>query len=314
MRRKMSVTVLLTNLVGLFLLIGVGFVSARLKWIPESAAEPLTTLLMKITLPATIFSSMIRPFEVSFLKSALEIFLMGLVFHTAYVLLSWPLTRLFRVPVGRRGMWMECSSFCNNGFMGFPVAYALFGEEGLSLAVALSIAFSLLVYTVGAKLIASDNRGENGARVSWKKVFLSGIDLGMALGLFFYCTQIPIPEAVMTPIEYLANVTTPLSMFLTGMTLAHGKLFDALRDRDAVSASLVRLLLFPVLTWVVVSLMPISEPLVVGVLLIIMAMPSASLSVVMAEEYGGCVELGARTVFDSSLLCIVTIPLVSLLL
>lgn len=310
----MSVSVLLTNLVGLFLLIGVGFVAARAHWIPESASEPLTALLMKITLPMTIFSSMIRPFDPGFLKSALTIFLLGLVFHTAYVILSWPLTRLFQVPLGRRGMWMECSSFCNNGFMGFPVAYALFGDEGLSLAVALSIAFSMLVYTVGAKLIASDHQGEDGTPVSWRKVFLSPIDLAMGLGLVFYCTQIPMPQAIMTPIEYLADVTTPLSMILTGMTLAHGKLFDALRDRDAVSASFVRLLLFPVLTWAAVLLLPVSDPLVIGVLLIIMAMPSPSLSVVMAEEYGGCVELGARAVFDSSLLCIITIPLVSLLL
>ena len=123
----MSVTVLLSSLVGLFLLIGVGFLAVRTKVLSASASAPLTALLMKITLPATIVLSMLRPFDPSFLRDALVLFAIGFCFHLSYIGISWLLARLFRVPQGRRGMWNTCCAFCNNGFMGYPVAYAIFG-------------------------------------------------------------------------------------------------------------------------------------------------------------------------------------------
>jgi len=308
-------TVLFSNLVGLFALIGVGFAAARTGVIPAAASGAMTSLLMKITLPATIFSSMVRPFEISFLRDAVVMFTLGLVFHLGYAGLAWVLARPFQVSEGRRGMWMECCTFCNNGFMGFPVAYALFGEEGLALAVMLGVAFNLLVYTLGAKQITLDQPQGNGmTRISWGKVIFSVINLTIVAGLLVYCLQIPVPSMIMTPIQHLSNITTPLSMMVTGMSLAGNRVSEVVRDRDAVTASLVRLLLFPVLTWLILRLLPISNPLVVGVTLIVMSMPSPAVSVVMGEQYGGCTVLGARTVFLSSLLCIVTIPMISLLL
>ena len=182
----MSISVLFSNLVGLFLLIGVGFCAVRAKLVPGEATGAMTSMLMKITLPATVFSSMIRPFDQSFLWDALLMVGLAIGLHLGYIVLCRLALPVFRVPQGRRGMWMVCSIFCNNGFMGFPVAYALFGDEGLALAVMLG--------------------------------------------------------------------------------------------------------------------MPIT------------AMPSAAVSVALGEEYDGCVELGARAVFVTSLFCVVTIPLVALLL
>lgn len=310
----MSVTVLLSSLVGLFLLIGVGFLAVRTKVLSASASAPLTALLMKITLPATIVLSMLRPFDPSFLRDALVLFAIGFVFHLSYIGISWLLARLFRVPQGRRGMWNTCCAFCNNGFMGYPVAYAIFGEEGLALAVMLGVPFNLLLYTLGAKMVSLDGSGAGETRVSWKKVIFSMINLAIVVGLVLYCFQVSVPEVVKTPLQHLANVTTPLSMFITGMNLAANRVADVVRDRDAITASLTRLVLLPLATWGVLSLLPIANPMVVGVTLVIMSMPSAVATVVLGEQYGGCTQLAARTVCLSSLLCVVTIPLMVCLL
>lgn len=310
----MSVTVLLSSLVGLFLLIGVGFLAVRTKVLSASASAPLTALLMKITLPATIVLSMLRPFDPSFLRDALVLFAIGLCFHLSYIGISWLLARLFRVPQGRRGMWNTCCAFCNNGFMGYPVAYAIFGEEGLALAVMLGVPFNLLLYTLGAKMVSLDGSGAGETRVSWKKVIFSMINLAIVVGLVLYCFQVSVPEVVKTPLQHLANVTTPLSMFITGMNLAANRVADVVRDRDAITASLTRLVLLPLATWGVLSLLPIANPMVVGVTLVIMSMPSAVATVVLGEQYGGCTQLAARTVCLSSLLCVVTIPLMVCLL
>lgn len=312
---ELSISTLLSNLIGLFLLIGAGFLAVRLGWLPRSASEVFTALLMRITLPATVFCSMLRPFTAAFLRDALIIMALTLAAHLSYTALALGLSRGFRVAPGRRGMWSLCCAFCNNGFMGFPVAYALFGEEGLALAIMLGIPFNLLVYTIGAKLVCLDPSGDSArTEMPWRKILLSPVNIATVVGIVFFCLQIPVAEAVRTPIQHLSNVTTPLSMFVTGMNLSDSRLGAVVRDRDVLTASATRLLLFPLLTWALVSRLPVENPLVLSVFLVIMAMPSPAVSVILGEQYGGCVQLAARTVFLSSLLCIVTLPLIALLL
>lgn len=311
----MSFETLLTNLVGLFLLIAVGFAAVRGRIIPAEASRPLSALLLKITLPATIFTSMVRPFDPSFVRDSVTIFLLGMVCFLSYGALSLGAARLCRVPEGRRGIWSFCATFCNNGFMGYPVAQALFGSEGLALAVILGIPFNLLVYTMGAKMVCLDRPKDGTAPgLSIRSALVSPINASILLGLAAYCLQLPVPEMVMMPLGHLSNVTTPLSMFVTGMNLAQGRAADILRDRDAFTSTALRLLILPLLTAGALRLLPISGELVKGVTLVILSMPAPAVATILAEQYRGNTELGARIVFLSSLLCIVTIPLMTLLL
>ena len=310
-----SISLLFSNLLGLFVLIGVGFAVARAGIVPESAIGPLTSLLLKVTLPCTIFSSMIRPFDLQFLRDSVEIIGIGLVIFPLLALLSRLLCRPFGVKEGDRGMWMLCCTFCNNGFMGFPVAYSLFGDEGMALAVMLGIPFNLYIYTMGARMVLMDRPQAPGEKKpSLRGTLITAVNGATLLGLVFYCLQIPMPEAVLSPIQNLSNITTPLSMMVTGMKLAGGHLPDVVRDRDVWSSSLVRLLLFPVLCWLLLKPLPLENPLVAGVTMIILAMPAPAAATILGQQYRGNADLAARTVFFSSLLCIATLPLVALLL
>lgn len=309
----MDLAVLISNLIGLFLLIGVGFFAVRAGILPAEASKMLSALLMKITVPATIVCSMLRPFDPGFLRLGVSIVLVGTVMFPLFAALSMGLSKLLRVPEGRRGMWCCCATFCNNGFMGFPVALALFGEEGLALTVMLSIPFNFLLYSLGAKMVCMDVTGEQ-KPLSWGKAVFNPINLAMAVGLALYFTQLQLPQAVLGPLGYLSDATTPLSMIVTGINLSQGRMADVLRDRDAFTASGARLLLFPLIAWTLMRLVPGLDALVVGAALINLAMPAPAATTFIAEEHGGCTQLAARIVFLSSLLCMVTIPVISLLL
>ena len=128
--------------------------------------------------------------------------------------------------------------------MGFPVALALFGEEGLALAVMFGVPFNLLVYTLGVRMVCADC-GTDAQPVNLVRTLLSNINIALILSLIFYVGQIPLPEALMTPVTHLSNVTTPLSMFVTGMALASGKGAELFRDKDAYTATGMRLMVVP---------------------------------------------------------------------
>lgn len=186
-----------SNLFGLFLLIGVGYGTVRFRVLPASASKMLSSLLMNVTMPATIFTSLVRPYDPAFLRTGgLEVVL-GLALYILYGVISALLARPFRVTRERRGLWTFACAFNNNGFMGFPIALALFGEEGLALAVFLGIPFNLLAYTTGATLICMDRSASGDAPpVSWRSILLTVVNGATLLGLILYAAQIPIPEVI----------------------------------------------------------------------------------------------------------------------
>lgn len=310
----------LTNLIGLFLLIAVGYGAVRLNVIPASSSAVLSRLLLKIALPCTVFTSLLRPYDPAFLWDILLVIVLGLILFPVNGALSRLLSRLFRVPDERRGMWSFCATFCNNGFMGFPIALALFGEEGLALAAIFSLPFNLLLYSVGAGMICMDRpRGaDGGGRLQWRSVLVTGINLAAILGLVFYFARLSVPTALLTPLTHLSNITTPLSMVVTGMNLTGSKLGVLFRDRDVISASAARLALMPLVSFALLTvlnaLFPFGNPLILGVIFIIMAMPAPAVGTILAEHYGVNREFAAEVVFLSSLFCIISIPLLSLLL
>ena len=310
---NIPIDTLISTLAGLFLLLGTGFAAVRLNMVPGEASKAFSALLVRITIPATVFSAMLRPFDPKFLRDSAVIVGLGAGCFLLYALLCIPAVRLFRVRPGGRGMWKICCTFCNNGSMGYPLILALFGEEGLALAAMLNISFMLLIYTLGVKQVLSDLPESSTAGISWKAILFTEVNAATLLGLVVFCLQIPIPAVLATPIGLLSNITAPLSMFVIGMTLAKGSVRDAFRDRDVFSASFMRLAVLPVLTWALFKVIPVSSPLVVSVVLLTMAMPCPGTSTVLAEQYGINAEYSSRIVFVSSLLCLVTIPLFTLL-
>ena len=95
----------LSNLVGLFLLIGVGYFSAKAGILPERSSELCTRLLMKITLPCTVFVSLLNDYDPAFLSTTLKLIGLGFILFPVNSLLAKPLARVFRVESEHRGVW-----------------------------------------------------------------------------------------------------------------------------------------------------------------------------------------------------------------
>ena len=309
-----------SNLLGLFLLIAVGYGAVQLGVISKDSSGSLSRLLLKITLPCTIFTSLLRPYDPAFFKEVIIILALGILLFPLNTLISPLLARLFQVPKSRRGVWNFCASFCNTGFMGFPIVLALFGEKGLSMAVVFNITFNLLVYSLGAKMICSDSPPDDNGSVEfrWRSVLFTAINGSTLLGLIFYFAQLSVPAAVLTPLTHLSNVTTPLSMIVTGINLSNGRQSDPLRSRDAMTAYFARLIICPLVSFLVLTvarcLLPLQESPMLGVIFVILAMPTPAVATILAENYGADQEFSALAVFFSSLFCIVTIPLMALLI
>lgn len=309
----MGYGVVINNLVIIFAMIGVGFVAGRAKVVGQNASADFTSFLMKVTLPCTIFSSMIREYDSNLIRDCLIIFVLGLLFFGGFMLINLRVAPLFRVGEKRRNVWVLSVSLCNIGFMGFPLIKAIFGDDGLFLASIMNLAYNMVAYSLGVKVICMGSG--DGAGTNWKKILLTNNNYAVVLGLFFFITQLPLPSQVMTVVNYFGNITTPLSMFLIGLSLAGGKISEVFRDKDVITCTAMRLIIMPLVSIGILKLLPLPEgSILMGVVTVIMAMPCPSVALMLSQQYGGDTDLAARSIFLSSLCCIATIPLMLLLI
>ena len=305
----MDITVIFNNITTLFSLIFVGFFAGKTGLVSKNATGYLSDILMKITLPATIFLSISGTFNQGILKESLIIVILTFVIHSSCILISLVYTKLFKVPEADRGIWVFVSTFSNNGFMGFPIVYAILGKEGLFLASISNTVFNILIFSIGIKIITMGF--ESSKNLSIKKLFLNNNNIAIIFGMLSYITQTSIPQPIFNSINHLGNVTTPLSMILVGLSISGSKIKEMFNDYKLYILSAIRLLVMPFLAIAIMKFIPFSSTsLVPKVMAIVLAMPAPSVTAIIAEQYNGNKELAAKVVFLTSIVSMVTIPVV----
>lgn len=305
--------IVVNNLIIIFGLIAVGFFAGRGKILSDRASADFTSFLMKVTLPCTIFSSMIREYNSSLVRDSIIIFILGLVFFAGLNTINLKVADWLHVTRSRKNVWVVSASMCNIGFMGFPLILAIFGGEGLFLASIMNLSYNIVAWSYCAMIASRDSKETY--QLKWKNIVLTNNNYAVALGLVFFLGQIPVHSTILTIVNYFGNITTPISMFLIGLTLADGKLYEVFRDKDVISCTIIRLLVVPVLVVFIMKALPLaSDSILAGVVSVIMAMPCPSVAMMLAQQYNCDTSMAARAIFLSSLCCIVTIPLIMMLL
>lgn len=155
----------------------------------------------------------------------------------------------------------------NNVFVGFPVVEALFGESAVFCASLTTLPFNLLLFSLGVSRLRA---GQGQGRVTLREVFSPAL-VGTLAAMVIFLLHIPLPALVGDTIKTLSGATVPLSMIVIGISLSRVPMGQALRDGKAYVVSLVRLLLCPLLVWLVLGLF--LEGTTLGVLTVIAACP-----------------------------------------
>lgn len=206
------------------------------------------------------------------------------------------------------------SAFGNVGFFGVPVLQFLFSDSDAHVAIAYSAVFivtlNLMSWTVGSYLLTGDKK-----HVSLKRALINPqtVTLVISLPLFFAGVSAgDLPDTINTVIDYLADMTAPLCMIILGMRFALAPVVQLFTDFRVYVASFIKTLVFPLLIYVVLMPFQMEEMLRVS-LVLLSGMPAATINLNLAELYGADQKTAANSILMSTVLSIVTIPLLMLL-
>jgi len=307
----MDFTQILDTLFKLCAAMAVGFGLNRAKILNDEANASLSGLIITVTCPALILYSVCKQTEVNL--QVLYLLGLGVILYAVLPFAAAGLTALLRPGHGKRGVYRMLLVFGNVTFMGFPVAQALYGEQAIFYMNIFNIPFTLLIFTLGITLLRE--KGDAPVTALRAKDILSPGFLSGILSLVIYFAQVPVPSVIVNTLGFIGGVTTPLSMVAIGSMIAGFSFREVLGERKLFLLSGLKLLLFPALGFLGARLL-FQDPMLAGVVVISLGMPSASLCAMVSRQYGTPLQAStaAMGVFVTTILSVITLPLMLMFL
>jgi predicted permease len=285
----------------IFILIGVGFLAAKFGILREDGARQITDLLLIIVIPCVIIMAFQSSFERSLIKNLLIAALLAALTHTAGILIS---KLVFRNEAPERKLMLVYSTvFYNAGFFSLPLLRALLGETGVLYGSVFVAVFNLFAWTYGIRLM----NGENGAS-KWKTFLNPGI-ISLLIALALVLFNIRLPDVVQTTLRYITGLHTPLAMIIIGCQFYLMWRNFNLRDLALWKTVLARNILIPLIMLALIFYLAQDKTLFFASVITASA-PTATNTILFATKYRQDVNTAVQTVILTTLLTIISIPLI----
>ena len=293
----MLISILLRQIAIMALLMAVGILLSRRGFLSPQGTKDLGAILLRVIIPCVIVKSYITEFSRErLLELALSAGLALIGFILAMVI-------SYLVFGKRRRLENFAASFCNAGFIGIPLAQAIIGEEGVFYIAASVALLNLFQWTYGVYIMA-DRKDAISARTIAKKPVVIAIVIGVVL----FVSRIPVPGIVTSTLGYIAGMNTPIAMILMGTYLAKLPL-KKLLDKRAYGCVLFRLVIIPAVILLVFWVLPVSNADIALAAFLAAATPVGANICVFAQQYDCDYEFSVVTVCLSTLLSVITVPL-----
>ena len=308
-----ALLVMLKNVIVFVALALPGYILAKTKLLKQEQTGALSKLLTYVGMPFLIFTSMINNIVINraLLSLIVVVAIVGVAYTLVLFIVSQPLTAMEKEKK-TRGMMRFSTVFTNNGFLGIPLAMAVFGGDSkvLMVVIIINIITNVLMYTLGIYLISGDKNA-----ISWKKALLNPVLIAFIIGLIFNLLKLKsyVPE-ISTFSTHFSNIVTPISMTILGIKTGGVKLWNLFKSWKTYYVAVLKLIVFPV---VIVALLFVFKMAFSGTIFnvdtilgvfIAFAMPTAGLASTFADGFNGDTENAVAFTLGTTILSIITIP------
>lgn len=292
----------------LFLLMLVGFVLYKKRVLDPGSIRAFTFIVINIANPAMIIASAFSAEKNSRGSELLLTLLISVVMYAALIVLSFLVPRILRVKKSEVGIYQAMTVFANVGFMGFPVISSVYGPQALLFASIFLLPNNVLIYTYGIYLMKKDRVKSEKARTDLRQIFNIGV-IACLCAIVLYMFKISLPDFAEASITHLSNLIVPLSMMVIGASLADVHLREIIRDVKLIIFSVIKLLIIPIAGCLILRI-AVQNEVILGVSVVMLAMPVGSMTSMIAQQYGGDHELASKYVAATTALSVLTVPIV----
>ena len=268
----------------------------------------LSGVLIYICSPCMILNALFEQhFTLELIKDIGIFFLLSLAAMTLFMLL----TRVVIRKIGADEILCASAVMGNVGFFGLPIVRMLLPDhpEASAFSIAYILSMNVLAFTVGVYELTGDRKF-----ISLKNALVNPTGISCLAAAVLCALGVPgiMPAEAKSAIKLVGDMCTPLCLFILGIRLADMSVKEVFLRKEAYAAALLKLLLFPLFAFVLVVFLPVS-PVVRASMVILSGTPCASVLFNLAEMHGSSRELTADCCLLSTMVCFLSIPILTLL-
>ena len=305
--------ILFKSVLLLMLMIIPGFIMRKAGLADDGLSKGFANTILYITQPAMIVVAFIRDFDKNVLYIAAGVLFFSFVAHIMFYFIALRLFKNAKKEI--RKVLQFGVVFSNAGYMGIPLIMAILGDDAAIYASSYIIGFNVFSWSLGCLIYSEDKK-----YISPKKIFVNAATIPTYIGILIFLFPINnyIPSVVLDGLSMLKSTVAPMSMMLIGMRLAEVDFKGIFKDKYLPAGTLIRLIIFPALIWAIMRLVSLTgiyfNETAITVVLICAATPCASATGMFAEKFNGDAVYASKFVSITTLLSVVTMPLVAFLL
>lgn len=300
------------NILVIFLLMFVGYLLSYKQWFSNRTADVFSKVVLNLALPFNMFLTITERFSKEEFLTLFKGMIIPILSMLLTLLFSLIYRRLLHVKESRKGTFATIFTCSNTIFIGLPINLAIFGEKAVPYVLLYYIVNTSIFWTLGIYFIAQDDPHIKEATVTFhplvalKKVFSPAL-LGFIIGLVWMLLNMQVPSFIADFGGYLANLTTPLSMFAIGIIVYFHGIKNLKINKDIIGVLLGRYVFSPLIVWLLGQWIAVPA-LMLQVFIIQSAMPVQNSIPILARNYHADEEFAASSLGYSVLLYLIYIP------
>lgn len=299
---------IVTQMVILFIIVIIGYFLSKKKMMDADFDRKLSVLVINVTCPSLILSSVMGDTlpDKSFI---LPLLIVGFATYIVLIGGAFLFPRLLPVKAANRGIYSFMLAFGNVGFIGYPIVASIFGANAVFYACILNFPSTLLIFVFGTLFISG---GESKIRFDWRTLYCPAM-IASYLSILIVVTGWTPPKVLSTPFTLLGNITVPAALLIVGSSIAQVPIWRMFSNTAIYLMSALRLMLVPLLILYLSRLCRVEET-IANINVVLAAMPVASYGTLFCIQYGKGEVIMAEGTFITTLLSVISIPLLTMFL
>ncbi|MGX6592016.1 hypothetical protein SAMN02745174_00332 [Cetobacterium ceti] len=304
------------SLLIILIISALGYFLKKYDWFDDKFGKSISRLVIKVALPCAIFMSVLKHITRENLLNLSGDLIYPIVTVVISYTVAYILTKVMKIPVGRRGIFMNGVANTNVVSIGLPLNMALFGSDGMAYFLIFYLVNTFSTWCFGVYLIANDtpNVEENKEhKINWGKIFPPPM-IGLFIAIVYVILDLPVPRFVGETLGFVGGLTVPLSLIYVGIRVFDAGISSIKFDRDTIVALCGRFILAPAIM-VCVLLIAMKgfdiqlSNLLVRTFVVQSGVPMLAVLPILAGESGGDVKYATNLLVSSTVLFIVVVPI-----
>ena len=282
----------------MFIYLMIGYFLFKKKLVSQQGCADIGKMLLYIIMPVAIFRSYVADFSWKIFEGLTISFVAAVL----SLLLSICVSRLFfssDQAVERFG-----AAFSNAGFIGIPLVQMTLGGENVIYISSFVALLNILQWTYGVLAMTGDRQ-----YISFKKIRTNPIVISFLAGIAVFLMPVAFPETIHGVIGTVSSMNGPLAMIVLGIYLGQIPLAELFTERIVYKCVVIRLILIPALTILLMMALPAEHLMIKLAVLIVASAPVGSNAAIFAQLFDQDYSRSVKEVCLSTLACIITMPM-----